>query len=244
MANEIDPSVIAQQYESLHSEVKIIAGTVADLAGVIAKQAKEKEELTAKAKAEMAEQKMFKRFLKMLKSEGLISKEGKFPTAEGQESKTPTKDPKGQQALIQGQEEGYKAPETEEEEEEPFVKPDEAGVAKAEDEEEEMDEMTKLRKENESLKKEMETVKASIPAEIKKAVDMKMQEKNWKPVAKAPAKLVAAASTKVEPITKSTEKPLTREEVIQKMLKMPLGEVNDLHMKYQAGELKGLEGLI
>ena len=259
MGNEneiLSLSVLQEQNQKIFTGISELTKAVNSLVEPLTKAAKEKDELTEKQKKEEEEQKMFKRFVRMMKEEGAIfarkqAGAGKVETAPGQKTVQSEKVPAAQQAVIQGQEkrrgdeneEEYpetKAevkPEYEEEkakkpeEETKACKPGEEEEKKANDEDEEYPEVAKLRKENESLKAQVTALQNSIPVTVEKAVEKKLQEMGWKSIGHTPVKIAG------ETMIFKGDKPVSREDLIQQLKKIPLAQLNDMNARYQAGEL-------
>ena len=247
--SEIDLSVLQEQNQKIFTELSSLTKAVTSLIEPLAKATKEKEELTEKQKKEEDEQKMFKRFMRMMKEEGAIfHKQGKVTTAPDQRGETPVTKPEGQQAVIQGQaeekrpeyEEKYpetKAAKPEEEEENKAKKPEcEEKAGKPEEEEkakedEEYPEVKKLRKENEALKSQLSSLQNSIPVQVEKAVEKKLQELGWKSIGHTPVKISG------ETLILKSDKPVSKEDLIKSLKDLPLAQLNDMHFRWQAGEL-------
>jgi len=246
-------SVLQEQNQKIFTGISELTKVVNSLVEPLSKAAKEKDELTEKQKKDEEEQKMFKRFVRMLKEEGAVfaRKQGKVTTAPDQKAENPVTKPEGQQAVIQGQERrrgdeyAEEYPETKaakpEEEEEKAAKPEceEDKKAKPEEEEEkkakkdeEYPEVKKLRKENEELKAKMSGLQNSIPIQVEKAVEKKLQELGWKSIGHTPVRISGE-----EMIIKG-DKPVSHEDMIQQLKKLPLAQLNDMHFKWQAGELQ------
>lgn len=224
MENE-ELTAIQQQYEQLHSDVSELTKAMATMAEFLSKAEKEKNEEWEKQKKADEERKMFKRFVKALKEEGAVfARKSEIASIK---TVTPEKAPEKQQAVIQGQ-----APENEEEEEEEKQAPEKEEKPEEEEEkqapkEEEEDEKVK------AAKAELETLQASIPGIVEKAVAAKMQEIGWKTVAKSPVKKAGSE----EVVLLKGDEPMAREDLIEILKKKPLAELNDMHFRVRAGTL-------
>ena len=227
---------LQQQYEQLHSSVSELTKAVLAVVENLNKAATEKAELTQKQMQEEAEAKMFKRFIKMLKEEGAVfaRKQGSVPSAHTtQTGAKPEKEPKSQQEPIQGSLEEKQVPRDDEEEEERRRRgaPEAAiAVKKAEEEEPEEDEKEKLKKTVDTLTKEVEDLKASVPKLVAKG----MQEHGWKPVGTASVRKAGAEEVTIL----KSEAPVKKEELIKTLGKLPLGQLNDMHQAFLRGEIK------
>ena len=252
-------SVLQQQVESLSKDVTTLKDSVTPIVEYISKAAKEKEEETKKQKKDEDENKMFKRFARMLKEEGVVfARKQKVETAPGQTSVTPEKKPESQQAVIQGQErrrgDEYageypeaKAEEKPEYEEEKAKKPEEEEKAeKPEYEEEKAKEPCEeekkakpeeypeaAKKEIATLRSQLESLTASIPKQVEKAINKRMQELGWKTIGKAPVRGAGAE----EVMLLKSDQPISREELIKKLKELPLSQLNDMHQRALAGEI-------
>jgi len=254
VGNEIDLSVLQEQNQKIFDGISELTKSVSSLVGLNKAAAKEKEELTEKQKKEEEEQKMFKRFVRMLKEEGAVftRKQGKVTTAPEQRGETPVTKPEEQQAVIQGQQERRRGDEYEEEypeakakkpeeyEEEKAKKDEECETKAEKDEEEEKKakkpeeypEVSKLKKENEELKAQLTQLQNSVSTQIDKAVEKKLQELGWKSIGHTPVKISG------ETMILKSDKPVSREDLLQELKKLPLAQLNDMHFRWQAGELQ------
>jgi len=201
--------VLQQQVESLSKDVTTLKDSVTPIVEYISKAAKEKEEETKKQKKDEDENKMFKRFARMLKEEGVVfARKQKVETAPGQTSVTPEKKPESQQAVIQGQERR---------------RGDEYAGEYPE----------AAKKEIATLRSQLESLTASIPKQVEKAINKRMQELGWKTIGKAPVRGAGAE----EVMLLKSDQPISREELIKKLKELPLSQLNDMHQRALAGEI-------
>ena len=239
-------ATLQQQQEQTFKAVSDLTKAVEGITSFVGEMRKSEQENLEKANQAESESKMFKRFLKLLKEEGVVFARkdgGKVSTAPGQTSKTSVKDPKGQQSMIQGQKK-----EEDEEEEEKQIPPEVRARARAGEDEEEEDEEIREKKAvpeedeekkaleavNETLKSQLEEVKASIPNQIQKAIDKRMQELGWKTIGHAPARIAGGEEVAIL----KGEETMSKEDLIQRLLKVPLAERNEMNLKMKAGQLK------
>jgi len=251
--NQLDLSVVSTQLDQIHSDFSALTKALQPVVETLNKTAAEKEQMTAKELEMQKEARMFKRFVKMLKEMGIS------PVAKGDVASITTVKPKtGEdqvQEPIENKQVGPPEPpmrdreERDEDEEENSEKIaakkalDEV-VSNAKDEEEEEDKCNKaadpvatLQKENEALKKELETMKASIPTQVSKAVAEKLDKLNWRSVSSAPGKVVGAAPESPELLVKG-KAPASRQELIDQLKKRSISENVDMHLMRLSGQLQ------
>ena len=256
--DEKELSVLAQQNEQIAKSINELGQTMGKVVEYFAKTEAERSQMTAKQAAEEAEMKTFRKFVKMLKAEGLLSKEAKFPKAEGQKDETPEKKPEAQQAVIEGAEAGlggggeapWKKPAVPEEDKDiPDPRREEGAdinaacadgdtkkpIQKKDDkDEDEDDELKKLKKENATLKAQIEKSTTSLEAKINEAVEKKMQKNGWSSAGRAPIKVVDP-STQV--VLKSAKPTMKREELIAQLSKLSDSARNQLKEDVDAGRV-------
>lgn len=229
---------LQQQYEQMRGSFDAMTKSITPLVETLQKATKKEEEMTTKLRKEEDEQKMFKRFMKLLKDEGAVFARKEVPGAHStQTSVKPVIAPAGQQEVIQGQEDEEEKPEEEYPEVKaavpPELKPEEKKACVEPKEDKKAPNLTP-EAENKALKDELATVKASIPDLVSKAFEKKMQEIGWKSVGHTPVKMVGTEQVSLF----KGDKPVDKEELIKTLKNKPLAELNDMRFSVLAGTLR------
>lgn len=219
---------LQEQVNGLGSTVTDLQKSLGDLVPAIQDIANERK-AAAEAKARDEQHAALADYLK---SRGFLTKDDVASITRV----TPKKEANAQQAVIQGQ-----VPEDEEETPPPPPpKRDdetEPEMKKKGDEASDEEDPEKLKKQISELQKQVD----GLPKMVEEALKARMEKSGWTPMGHAPLRQVGTSGSEV-PIIKG-ETPADREGLINQLKKMPLAELNNMHMQYLAGGLRLPEGV-